>query len=497
VIAVRALRYRFPETSFDALAGIDWHAAPGSFTLVAGQSGSGKSTLLRCLNGLIPHFHGGHFGGEVIVAGRDTRISAPRDLATVIGSVFQEPEAQLITDTVHDEIAFALENLGFSRREVSERLAGISARLGIEHLRERRISTLSGGERQLVALAAALAPGPPALVLDEPTSQLDPDATAALLDTLAGLHRAEGLTAVIAEHRIERLCPLADAVLHLSEGRSNLLQRATATAALESDGLLAGRGAAAFTVDSPEPGETLVELRDLRFSYGARMALDGVSLDLHAGEAVALMGPNGSGKTTLLKHLIGLLRPDAGSVLIAGQGIAGRPVHEIAASVGYVPQQPSLILHRETLRDELRFTLDALARAGDIDATLDLLGIGDLAAKHPLDLSGGERQRAAIAAIAVGSPRVLLLDEPTRGLPWSEKQRLAGSLRRFAGNGRLVVVATHDFAFAAALGGRILRLVSGRINGIEVSGIHSGARTDTVDQSKRFDRSVLTPSKAG
>jgi energy-coupling factor transport system ATP-binding protein len=496
VITVRELRYRFPGSATDALDGVDWQAAAGSFTLIAGQSGSGKSTLLRCLNGLIPHFHGGYFGGEVIIDGQDTRKNAPRDLARLVGTVFQDPESQIVTDDVQDEIEFALENLGFSAAEIRQRMDWICGRLNINHLRGRRVSTLSGGERQLVALAAALAPGPPLLVLDEPTSQLDPGATAAILAALTDLHHSDGLTTVIAEHRIERLLPSADTVLHLEHGRAAVLNRGDAPSVLEREGLLPSPDPP--PVDSlPTDGGSLVELRELSFSYGDRRALADVSLDLGAGEVVALMGPNGSGKTTLLKHLIGLLRPQSGLIRVSGLDVADRPVHEIARTVGYVPQQPSLILHQETLRDELQFTLDSLERRGDIAATLDLLGIGDLEWRHPLDLSGGQRQRAAIAALMVASPAVLLLDEPTRGLPWSDKQRLAASLRRYAANGRLVVVATHDAAFAAALGGRIVLLKAGCIAGIDSADMLTTVPTGTLERSNRSDRTILTPSKTG
>ena len=484
MIATRGLRFRYPGATADTLAGIDWQAAPGEIVLLAGQSGSGKSSLLRCLNGLIPHFHGGHFAGEVTIAGQGTRQAMPRDLARLVGTVFQDPETQLVTDNAEDELAFALENLGFDGHEIQSRINAICDRLGIDHLRDRRVATLSGGERQMLAIAAALAPGPRALILDEPTSQLDPQSTARILDALRKLHRETGLTTIIAEHRIRRVLPLADSVLLLEGGRATRSHPAEAIPALHAAGLLPDAKIEPPPPSSPS-GSPLAELVDLHFSYGERRVLGGASLRIYPGDTLALMGANGSGKTTLLKHLIGLLRPQRGAVRVDGRDVADVPVHRIARHIGYVPQQPALILHRETVEDELRFTLGSLGREGDPLATLRSLGIAQHAGRHPLDLSGGERQRAAIAALAVARPRLLLLDEPTRGLPWSEKRRLALQLRDFAAAGQAVLVATHDADFAAIFASRALRLSDGRLS--------EEARAPERQESHL---SLLTPSKS-
>ena len=463
MIDVRSLRFRYPTARTDAVAEIDWQVAPGEFALVAGQSGSGKSTLLRCLNGLIPHFHGGYFGGRVAVFGLDTRHHPPRQLAGTIGAVFQDPETQLVTDSPEEEIAFTLENLGFAGQQARARLDAVCRELEFEHLRARRIGTLSGGEKQLVALAAALAPHPRALLLDEPTSQLDPGNARLVIAALQRLNRDAGLAIVLAEHRLPRLLPVADSVARITAGKLTRYTPATAHTALIADGLMAGSHEVNVLDATGTPGGVIVALQGLGFAYGRQPTLHGVDLDIRAGETIALTGPNGAGKTTLLKLVMGLLRPDAGRITIAGQATERQTVQEIARTVGYVPQHPTIALHQESVEDELRFTLAGLRRTGSVSKALAGVGLAGCEERHPLDLSGGERQRLAIAAITVGQPRLLLLDEPTRGLSWSMKRDLARVLRGFAADGVAIVVATHDEEFWRLFADRRLTLASGSL----------------------------------
>jgi energy-coupling factor transport system ATP-binding protein len=463
MIDVSGLHFRYPGSPDDALTDVCWRVMPGEFALMAGQSGSGKSTLLRCLNGLIPHFHGGFFGGDVEVFGQNTRRHPPRQLAATIGTVFQDPESQLVTDSPEDEILFALENLGFERAHVRARIEDILNDLGIEHLRTRQISTLSGGERQLVALAAALAPQPRAVLLDEPTSQLDPGNAQRVIDALIQQNRTTELSVVLAEHRLERFMPIADSIAHVVQGRVTSVTPSIATPALVIDGLLPDRASQNISSPSITNGPVIAALRELAFAYGQHKVLQDIDLEIRAGESIALTGPNGSGKTTLLKQIIGLYRPDCGQVQVDGATTEKLSVQEIARKVGYVPQQPTIMLHQETVEDELRFTLTGLRRSGDPSAALASVGLSGYEIRHPLDLSGGERQRLAIAAICVGIPRLLLLDEPTRGLPWSTKRDLANFLRAFAAEGAAVLVATHDNDFCRLFADRKIGLEDGRI----------------------------------
>ncbi len=483
------LAFRFPDAASDTLHGVNWSASAGSVVLVVGPSGGGKSTFLRCLNGLVPHFHGGRFGGSVVVGGRDTRQAGPRELARTVGSVFQDPEAQFVTDRVDDEIVFGLESFGVEPRAMRVRLEDMLDLLGIAHLRERDVATLSGGERQRVAIAAALATTPDLLLLDEPTSQLDPLAALDVLGAAERLNADLGLTVVIAEHRLDRVIPFASEIVRLaphtfeSGPTAQMLARLAEAPPLVAFARQRGwaplprtvRDARAFLPPDRGPvviprvrrpvGDVLIRASGVHFAYERRAVVRDVTFEGREGEVVALMGRNGSGKTTLLRMLAGLARPARGEIA-AGRPLAAhgkRPTHAIALDIGFVPQHPSSILHQETVRAELEFTLRSLGRKGHVDATLADLGIGEVAERNPLDLSGGERQRVALAALAVGQPAVLLLDEPTRGLPASDKRALSTWVRAYAAGGRLVVVATHDVDFVAESADRVVLLADGEV----------------------------------
>lgn len=494
VAAVEELSFRYPDATRDTLRDVNWEIAPASVTLVVGPSGSGKSSLLRTLNGLIPHLHGGQLRGSVRVGALDSRTHGPRDLAAHVGFVFQDPEAQLLTDRVEDDIVLALEHQGYERRAMRVRLEECLDLLGIGHLRQRDPHDLSGGERQRIAIAAALILRPDLLVLDEPTSQLDPLAAHDVLSALARLSDDTGIALVLAEHRLDRALPLVDRLLTVDAGtvregsRDALLPALSDVPPLVAFAQAHGwqplpvtvRGARTWTSDLPEPqpaaaqsaptsGDDLLRVERLTYHYAARQrgpaALHDVEFTLRQGEVLALIGRNGSGKTTLLRQLIGLLRPGSGRVLLRGSDTRTMPVHDLAQHIGYVPQHPTTILHQERLIDELAFTLHALGRtaADDGRALLDTLGIAALAERHPYDLSGGERQRAALAALAVAQPAVLLLDEPTRGLPGADKARLAAWLRTYAAGGRAVIVASHDVEFTAQVATRVLHLADGEV----------------------------------
>jgi energy-coupling factor transport system ATP-binding protein len=520
-LAVEAagLTYRYPGQDRPALAGLDLAVAAGERLLLAGPSGSGKSTLLRCLNGLVPHFHGGTVAGRLRVAGRDPVAAAPRGMSDAVGLVFQDPERQFVTRRVDDELAFAMENHDLPRGVMAERIAEALDRLGLAHLRRRRIDTLSGGERQRVAIGAALTLRPAVLALDEPTSQLDPAAAGEVLALLAGLNRELGLTVIVCEHRLERvagwarrvcLLPAAGGPARVGEPAAVLaesdlappvtrLARAVGFAppplaaaaagplvaalrprlAGRAGGEAAARAApAAAASRAASPGPPAVEVEDVHFRYpgggsgdggdGRAAALRGVSLAVAAGERVALVGVNGAGKSTLLKLLVGLLRPARGAVRLFGRDTAPLDLATITREVGLVPQNPARLLFSDTVADEVRFTRRAHrlppageGAAGDPDPLLARLGLAALAGASPHDLSGGERQRAAIAAILAAGPRVLLLDEPTRGLDAGAKEALARHLDELAAGGVAVVVATHDVELAARVAGRMVVLDGG------------------------------------
>lgn len=521
-VTLHDLSYRFPASEHDVLRTVSWEALEGSVNLVVGPSGAGKTTLLHCLNGLVPHFHGGSFGGDATIFGNNTRLTAPRDLAGSVGTVFQDPESQFVTDSVEGEIVFTMENLAYDRQTMRLRLEETLDLLGIHHLRQRAVSELSGGERQRVALAASLACRPRMLVLDEPTSQLDPLAAHDILTAIERLNLDFGMTVVIAEHRLDRVLPFAENIISVG---GTALRSGTAQEMLPAlDDVpplvdfgrhhgwrplpLTVRDARRHLHTLPEiprtltqvhtPGDLIVKLDNVRFSYGDLAALTDVSLNGHAGEVIALAGRNGSGKTTLLKQIIGLLRPDSGGVVLYGESTASQSVQHIARRVGYVPQFPSAILHQETLRDELAFTARAQGKTHDPGTITARLGITDCLDRHPLDLSGGQRQRAALAAICVAEPQVLLLDEPTRGLPGNDKAVLARFIRDYAAQDNLVFVATHDVEFLVLCASRVVMLAEGEViaDGSPAR-VLAGSLSFGTQMNRLFGGEILTLADAG
>jgi energy-coupling factor transport system ATP-binding protein len=475
--------YHYPGLEQAALEEVDIEIGPGEFCLLAGLSGHGKSTLLRAACGLVPHFHGGRFAGRVTLAGLDTREHGPARLGGLAGVLFQDPETQLVMSTVRAELALALESRGHGAASVARGVEEVALALGIDALLDRSTHDLSGGEKQRVALGAALAGRPRLVLLDEPTSQLDPVAGDELIGLLRRLNQEWETTIVLAEHRLERCLAAADRVIALKHGRvacdgepgeflawagrhapplqtpaAKLFAHAglspapagvrQARATLRAHGLLPEE--AQPPAAAPEPkgrarrgarrtpalqvSGVWHELRD------GPAILRGATLALQKGESVALMGRNGAGKSTLLRHAAGLLEPTRGSVERAGR-------------VALLLQNPGDYFIHERAGEE--------ASA----AALAAVGLAGVAQRNPRDLSGGERQRLALA-IVTGSgedPAVLALDEPTRGMDRQAKAALAAELRRRSANGQAVIVATHDPEFAAACADRAVLMADGRV----------------------------------
>lgn len=488
--------FAYPNAVQPAFVDLDLRIDEGELVVVAGHSGSGKSTLLRCLNGLVPHFSGGRFAGEAIVDGLDTRRFGPRVLARSVGFVFQEPEAQSVAAVVEDELAFGMEQLGVPGATMRTRVEETFDLLGIASLRRRELATLSGGERQRVAVAAALTLRPRLLVLDEPTSQLDPWGAEEVIMALKRLNEDLGIAIVLAEHRLERVLGDADRLRAFTNSGAVLdgSPRAVAAqmapemlppmirlarrldwdplpltikegrAAVRRDGRAPRAPRAPHVDPSPATGAPVLSIRDLTSGYGARIVLRRLSLEARPGEIVALMGRNGSGKTTLLRSVIGFQKVASGSIRLAGRDVSRFAPADLAAFAGYLPQRPSSLLFCATVRAELQFTLKHRANPSlDIDELLADLELTHLADRNPRDLSAGEQERTALAAILAGNPPVLLLDEPTRGMDGGRKRALAGLLKRLAKRGTAIVMATHDVELAAATATRAAVLGDGEI----------------------------------
>ena len=516
VATMQDVRYQYPRTSDVTLDGISWDLEEGEFSLLIGKSGSGKSTLLRCLNGLVPHFTGGRFGGAVHVGTRDTRITGPRDLASDVGFVFQDPETQMLTDRVDDEIAFSLEQQGVSRSLMRKRVEELLDLLGLVHLRHRSPATLSGGERQRVAIAAALSTHPRLLVLDEPTSQLDPWGAEEVLTALTRFNEDLGLSIVLAEHRLERVLVHADTVRLLDshgitfEGSPRELADTLDPIALPPVSTLGrqlGWNDLPLTVKearrhpglrslqrclsehpsvhrSPVSGRPMIEVQQADVVLARKPIIQRTSLTIHEGEFVALMGRNGSGKTTLLRAMLGFQPLAKGRVLVGGKDQSGKDPSDLGGLIGYVPQQPGSLFFHERLIDELRFTAKQRG-VTDIDllALLERLGLGFAAERHPRDLSGGERQRAALATVLAGKPKVLMLDEPTRGMdPWHRSQLIA-MLKQIQAEGVAIIMATHDVELVAGAADRVVLLGDGSI-------VADGTPADVLSGSLTFSTQI-------
>ena len=408
-----------------ALQAVSLELEPGEIVALLGPSGSGKTTLVRSLAGLVPHFHGGRFAGRVVVAGLDTRVARPAELAGTVATVFQDPEDQVVMTIVANEVAFGLENLGTAPAEIWPRVERALASVDALHLWGRKTIELSGGELQRVCLASALALEPQLLLLDEPTSQLDPEAAALFLAAVERL----GATVILSEHRVARALEFATRVVFVDGGRI-LLDAPVADAA----GWLAAERprytSACVPVTQAHLGESVLSARGVSFAYHEALpVLDRVDLDLWRGEIVALEGPNGSGKTTLARIVCGLLAAQSGTVDLQGRA-------------GYLTQDPGRYLVKETALEEV-----ALAVNGDEQrarAALNRVGLDWAGSRHPRDLSSGERERLALASVAVAEPDLLVLDEPTRGLDPERKAELSDWLQRYAASGKAVLLATHD-----------------------------------------------------
>ena len=463
----------------EALKDVDLSADAGSLTLVCGASGCGKSTLMKALTGLVPQMTPGELDGVVRINGRNLADVALTDVGHLCSSVFQNPRTQFFCDTVAEELAFCGENYGRERvtlRQQSERAAKL---MGISHLMERKLTTLSGGQLQKVALACALASGAPVLLADEPTSNLDPAAISEVRAALKVL-KEQGLTIVVVEHRLHFLRDLADQVLLMEGGR---VTRRWSGAEFFSMGQAQRRSLGLRTLVDPGPPETWVgqvqagrqekqvgrqenreatpsqvrlSCRGLSFAYGANPVFEGLDADFPAGQITCIAGANGVGKTTLVRVLCGLAAPSSGSISLDGVP-ASRKTRRSACAL--VMQDTGRQLFSDTLAGELTIGAShASGQSGEqLLADFDLANLGE---RHPLSLSGGQKQRLVIAAARATGRPIVILDEPTSGVDARHLDSITATLRRIADEGAAVVVVTHDGEFAAACADRLITLTA-------------------------------------
>ena len=526
----------YPGASAPALVDVDLTVGEGELCLVVGPTGAGKSTLLRAACGLVPHFSGGLLEGRVLVQGRDTRLHPPRDLADVVGVVVQDPAAGFVTDTVEEELAYGMEQLGVPPAVMRKRVEEVMDLLRLAALRGRPLADLSGGEQQRVAIGAVLTSHPRILVLDEPTSALDPAAAEDVLAALTRLVHDLGMTVLLAEHRLERVVQYADRVvavapdgtvtdgapaamlagsvvappivelgglvgwdpaplsvrdarrraaplrLRLAAAVAPALATATPTGSTGHAGGDLDRAGHSPVVPHRPPGAPLLSARDVHVRHGGTHAVRGVDVTLARGEVAALMGRNGAGKTSLLWALQGSGPRSRGAVRVLAPGPGSssavddltawadpallRPA-EARRRVALVPQNPQDLLYLDTVDAECS-TADLQSGVAPGTTARVLAGLidGDGAPPgdaHPRDLSEGQRLSLALAVQLAAHPAVLLLDEPTRGLDYATKRRLAAVLRRHAADGGAVLLSSHDVEFVAECAGRVLVMADGEV----------------------------------
>ena len=460
-----------------------------SFVLVCGATGSGKSTLLKAMVGLVPHFSGGVASGTRVVDGIDFSRAMPHESAHLIGFVNQQPEGAFVADTVVEELAFALEQLAIDRDEMIVRVDRALEATGLTHLRDRKLIELSGGQQQRVAIAAALSAGQKILILDEPTSALDPAAATELLEFIHDLCRTQNLTAIIAEHRIERLVDLVDQVIVVnSDGSVSMgapetqlqnfkfvpplielgqrlnwqpisLSIADASARFAGEKLSEPKKIAHL-----ELGSKSVEASAVTIDYSNTRAVAAVNLTAHIGEVIAVVGENGSGKTSLLWGLQGGKKLSAGSVSVAGRSLEGLSASARLDHVAMVPQQAADLLFMPTLAEEFAQSDEIAGVAPSTTATLFEKFSSRLdPAIHPRDLSSGQQLALVLAIQLVKDAPVVLLDEPTRGLDYAAKKQVAQVLRQLASKQKTLIFASHDVEFIAQTADRVIELSAGRI----------------------------------
>ncbi|MFD7425452.1 ABC transporter ATP-binding protein [Streptomyces sp. NPDC059818] len=492
---------QYDGTAEPALREVDLTIEEGELCLVVGHTGVGKSTLLGAVNGLVPHFTGGTLHGRVTVDGRDTAHHPPRELADVVGVVGQDPLDGFVTDTVEEELAYTMEQLAIAPKVMRKRVEETLDLLGLADLRHRPLHELSGGQQQRVAIGSVLTAHPRVLVLDEPTSALDPTAAEEVLAAVTRLVHDLGVTVLMAEHRLERVVQYADRVVHLpGDGRVvhgppaeillsssiappivelaraahwNPLPLSVRDARRAAAPLRSGLAGVTPVPVRPAPApvqSALLTAHGITVSYHGVPAVRAVDLDLCGGEITALMGRNGSGKSSLLWALQGSGPRRAGRVRVTGDGGPCDP-HALSAAearhlVGLVPQTPADLLYLESVKQELDQAESESAHGAKTSGArgiLDRLAPGIAGATHPRDLSEGQKLALVLAIQLAAAPRIVLLDEPTRGLDYRAKAELTRIVTALAAEGRSVVISTHDVEFVARTADRVVVMAEGDI----------------------------------
>ncbi|MFN9674276.1 MAG: ABC transporter ATP-binding protein, partial [Microcystis sp.] len=520
IAQLEKVSYIYPESSNLVLKNISLAIHRGEFLGIIGPTGAGKTTLCLTLNGIVPQFYGGRFFGYATVAGLDTLTHPVSTLARYVGAVFEDPETQLLATSIENEIAFTLENLRLPREEIKARIPKVLAAVRLEGMEKKSPGELSGGQKQRLAIAAALAVQPALLILDEPTSQLDPVGAQEVFATIKELNRHLGVTIVMVSHAAEEMAEYADRLVLLREGaieamgtpaeiysqvqrlQENALrppQVATTFALIEQKiGAVATRSlreieSIPVTLDRgfarlneiksfyhqitptpplssvSDPLNPILRVKNLCHTYpDGTTALRDVSLDIAEGEYLLIIGQNGAGKSTLVKHFLNLLSATSGQVMIDGRSIGSFSVSDLARSIGYVAQNPDNQIFNTTVEKEVSFALTNLGYSPEIvtqrtKASLEAMGLLEYRFYHPLSLPKGDRARVVIAAILAMEPRIVVFDEPTTGQDYQGAKAILEVSRQLHQMGKTVIVITHHLYLMPEYAERVIIMGQGTI----------------------------------
>ncbi len=536
-VHISNVTYQYPKAEEPALRGVSLQARRGEVLAIMGPTGAGKTTLVSLLNGLIPHYFEGQIAGDILVSNLPTSHHRIQDLVEHAGLVLQDPETQIFGITVLEDTAFGPSNLGYPRERIFTLVGEALAAVRLSGYEERLTASLSGGEKQRLAIAGVLAMEPEILLLDEPTSELDPVGRAEVLEAVNALRTEKQATVILVEHETEDVLWLADKVAVIAKGevvwygrprdlfRDVLRTRDLAIRPPEvaelglrlcERGLLAPDAipltleeadavirevlgakkleAQAQILGSPGAveGPTIIETIDLTHVYpGGIQALSGVNLRFRSGEFVALVGQNGAGKTTLVKHFNGLLTPTSGAVMVNGVDTRRLSISELAKQVGYVFQNPDHQIFSTTVEEEIRYGLKNLGVGEEeqethIRGALSFVGLEDKRGRHPFTLSKGERQKLAVASILAIEPPVIVIDEPTTGLDWTGTMRMLELVSDLHQRGHTVIMITHNMRIVANYAERVIVMSEGKI-------LLDGSPSKVFEHVQELKKSYLEP----
>ncbi|BDR74907.1 ABC transporter ATP-binding protein [Clostridium tetani] len=493
IININNLTFNYPDSKQSAIKNINLTVNEGEFILIVGPSGCGKSTLIRLLNRVVPDYYGGTIEGEVSINGRNIEFLDKKQVIENVGMVYQHPEKQIVLQDVEREIAFGLENFNTDINTMKRNVSEVISLLGLNKIRDKQTTEISGGEKQRVAIASVVSMDPQIIAFDEPISQLDPISAEEVLNSIKRLNRDLGKTIILVEQRLDKCFHMADRIIFMENGEiigqgtpknipENIVNKyhlPTITYIFKEAGLQTlpitvkeGRDIIRnnkfqdLKEDDLKFKEVVMEIEKLNFEYerGYKILKD-LSFKLHRGEIMTVMGENGAGKSTLFKIIAGMIDKYKGKVLIDNKNIKSLKLKERIKKIGYLSQNPNDYFGRKTVFEEVGYTLKNIGEYKEekVEQVMKLLNISYLEDKNPRDLSGGEKQRVAIACTIITDPEILILDEPTRGMDAEAKENLGEIIKTLAEVGKSIVVITHDSDFAGDYSHSVMLMFNGEI----------------------------------